>query len=140
MDFEIFPGTNPFQSQSKAKTAAFVARSNRSYPGLNFFSAEDQRLFEALARGEFNLRGFQNKSLRAHRGEKSSGQVSRLLQRLRLHGLVKKVGHTYRYYLTVFGKQVIASGLKLKNLFLIPQLALAAINIRRFALTEQYCR
>lgn len=102
------------------------ARENdRSYPGLNFFSAEDQALIEALARGEFNLRGLQNKTLRAHLDEKTSGQVSRLLKRLRLHGLVKKVGHTYRYYLTVFGKQVIASGLKLKNLVLIPQLALA---------------
>jgi len=48
------------------------------------------------------------------------------LKRLRLHGLVKKVGHTYRYYLTLLGKQVIASGLKLKNMVLIPQLALAA--------------
>ena len=70
---------------------------------------------ETLARGEFNLRGLQNKNLRAHLGKKTSGQVSRLLKRLRLHGLVKKVGHTYRYYLTLLGKQVIASGLKLKN-------------------------
>jgi hypothetical protein len=42
-----------------------------------------------------------------------------------LHGLVKKVGHTYRYYLTLLGKHIIASGLKLKNLVLIPDLALA---------------
>ena len=80
---------------------------------------------ETLARGEFNLRGFQNKSLRAHLSEKTRGQVSRLLKRLRLHGLVKKVGHTYRYYLTLSGKHIIASGLKLKNLVLIPDLALA---------------
>ncbi len=103
-----------------------VRENERSYPGLNFFSAQDQTLIETLARGEFNLRGLQNKSLRAHLGKKTSGQVSRLLKRLRLHGLVKKVGHTYRYYLTLLGKQVIASGLKLKNMVLIPQLALGA--------------
>ena len=103
-----------------------VRENERSYPGLNFFSAQDQILIETLARGEFNLRGLQNKSLRVHLGKKTSGQVSRLLKRLRLHGLVKKVGHTYRYYLTLLGKQVIASGLKLKNMVLIPQLALAA--------------
>jgi hypothetical protein len=101
---------------------------DRSYPGLNFFSAADQQLIETLARGEFNLRGFQNKSLRAHLREKTSGQVSRLLKGLRLHGIVKKVGHTYRYYLTPLGKQTIAAGLKLKNLVLIPQLALAPVR------------
>jgi len=103
-----------------------VRENERSYPGLNFFSVQDQILIETLARGEFNLRGLQNKSLRAHLGKKTSGQVSRLLKRLRLHGLVKKVGHTYHYYLTLLGKQVIASGLKLKNMVLIPQLALGA--------------
>jgi len=108
------------------KVSEPVRENERSYRGLNFFSAQDQTLIETLARGEFNLRGFQNKSLRALLSEKTSGQVSRLLKRLRLHGLVKKVGHTYRYYLTVFGKQVIASGLKLKNLVLIPDLARAS--------------
>jgi len=106
------------------KVSEPVRENERSYPGLNFFSAQDQTLIETLARGEFNLRGLQNKSLRAHLGKKTSGQVSRLLKRLRLHGLVKKVGHTYRYYLTLLGKQVITTGLKLKNLVLIPQLAL----------------
>jgi hypothetical protein len=97
----------------------------RSYPGLNFFSAADHQLIETLARGEFNLRGFQNQSLRAHLRQKTSGQISRLLKRLRLHGMVKKVGHTYRYYLTMLGKQIIATGLKLRNLVIIPQLAVA---------------
>jgi len=107
------------------KVSEPVREKERSYRGLNFFSAADQTLIEALARGEFHLRGLQNKTLRSHLGEPTSGQVSRLLKRLRLHGLVKKVGHTYRYYLTGFGKRVIASGLKLKNLVLIPHLALA---------------
>ena len=118
---------DPTAGIDRLRKVSEPARENqRSYRGLNFFSAEDQTLIEALARGEFNLRGLQNKTLRAHRGEKTSGQVSRLLKRLRLHGLVKKVGHAYRYYLTVFGKQVIASGLKLKNLVLIPDLARAS--------------
>jgi hypothetical protein len=106
------------------KVSEPVCENDRCYRGLNFFPAQDQTLIEALARGEFNLHGLQNKMLRRHRGEKTSGPVSRLLKRLRLHGLVKKIGHSYRYYLTVLGKQVIASGLKLKNLVLIPQLAL----------------
>ena len=46
--------------------------------------------------------------------------MSRLLKRLRVHGLIKKVGHTYKYYLTRFGKAVMTTGLKLRELVIIP--------------------
>lgn len=105
-----------------------VIDNERSYPGFNFFDDDDQKLFETIARGEFNISGFQNKHLRHHLGEKTGAQVSRILKRLRLHGLVKKIGHTYKYYLTKLGRQVIAAGLKLKHLFLIPELAAAMKN------------
>ena len=48
------------------------------------------------------------------------------MKRLRTHGLIKKIGKTYKYYLTALGKQVIALGLKLKNLYIIPALSEAA--------------
>ncbi len=105
------------------KVTETLRENERSYPGFNFFAAEDQRLFETLARGEFNLHGLQNKTLRRHLPEKTPGQISRLLKRLRLHGLIKRVARSYRYYLTHFGKHVIAAGLKLKQFVLIPQLA-----------------
>lgn len=105
------------------KVSETLRENERSYPGFNFFSAEDQRLFETLARGEFNLHGLQNKQLRQYLPEKTSAQTSRLLKRLRLHGFIKKVAGSYRYYLTAFGKYVIVTGLKLKHLVLIPQLA-----------------
>jgi len=105
------------------KVSEPVCENDHTYRGFNFFSAEDQQLFEALARGEFNLRGLQNKTLRPHWPEKTSAQVSRLLKRLRVHGLLKRVGRTYRYYLTQFGKHIVATGLKLKELVLIPELA-----------------
>jgi len=38
------------------------------------------------------------------------------MKRLRIHGMTKKIGRTYKYYLTGLGKQVIALGLKLKPL------------------------
>jgi predicted MarR family transcription regulator len=47
-----------------------------------------------------------------------------LLKRLRTHGLVKKAGHTYNYYVTAFGKEVVATALKLRELVIIPQLLL----------------
>jgi hypothetical protein len=100
-----------------------VVEQDRSYKGLNFFAPEDEALLETLARGEFGLRGFQSKDLRRHLPAKTSGQISRTLKRLRVHGIVKKVGRTYRYYLTSVGRRVILAGLKFKELFLIPALA-----------------
>lgn len=102
-----------------------VEDNDRSFPGFNFFDPDDQLLFQAIARGEYNISGFQNKSLRNHLSVKTSAQMSRLLKRLRLHGLIKKVGRTYKYYMTAFGKHVVATGLKLRELVIIPQLALS---------------
>jgi hypothetical protein len=99
-----------------------VVEEDRSYKGLNFFDEADQAMLETLAHGEFSLRGFQSKDLRSFFPDKSGGQISRMLKRLRVHGLVKKVGTTYRYYLTKLGRQVILAGLTLKELYLIPQL------------------
>lgn len=115
---------DPTAGVSRLQKVTETLRENeRSYPGFNFFAAEDQKVFQALARGEFNLHGLQNKTLRRHLPEKSSGQISRLLKRLRLHGFLKKVSRSYRYYLTPLGKHLIATGLKLQQLVLIPQLA-----------------
>jgi len=104
-----------------------IVKNERSYKGFNFFSGDDQNLFEIISRGEFNISGFQNKNIRKHFGEKNSGQISRILKRLHIHGLIKKIGHTYKYYLTKFGQQVIFMGLKLKELIVIPGLAIQAL-------------
>ena len=83
-------------------------------------------MLEVIARGEFNISGFQNKRLRQFLPEMNSGQVSRLLKRLRVHGLIKKASRCYKYYLTAVGQQVISLGLRLKNLVIIPELATPA--------------
>jgi hypothetical protein len=35
----------------------------------------------------------------------------------------KRIGHTYKYYVTAFGESVLLAGLKVKELALIPDLA-----------------
>jgi hypothetical protein len=100
-----------------------VVSEDRRYKGFNFFAEEDQKLLTVIARGEFNIKGFYNRSLRHFFSDKSTEEISRILKRLRLHGLIKKVGCTYKYYLTATGKQVITLGLRLKELFVVPSLA-----------------
>ena len=103
-----------------------VVENNRPYKGFNFFDDDDQRILEAVAAGEFNISGFQNKDLRTKLSEKTSGQVSRILKRLHMHGLIKKIAHSYKYYISKLGRQVILLGMKLKELVIIPELAKAA--------------
>jgi DNA-binding HxlR family transcriptional regulator len=76
-----------------------------------------------LLRGEFTISGFTNKALRTLLPEQTSAQVSRLLKRLRVHKLIKKIGHRYKYYLTNLGRQVATTALKLRELYVIPTLA-----------------
>src|SRR5262249_21730319 len=95
----------------------------RSYRGFNFFSEQDVHLFQTIVRGEHTLRGFRNTDLRKHLPGRSPGQVSRMLKRLWTHDLIKKVGRTYKYYITDLGRTVITMGLKLKELVVIPELA-----------------
>ncbi len=63
------------------------------------------------------------KNLRAWLADKTSGQVSRLLKRLRVHGLIKKVGNRYKYYLTELGRQIATMTLKIRETCVIPTLA-----------------
>ena len=68
-----------------------------------------------------SFRGF-NSDLRAHIRGLSTSRSSYLLKRLRTHGLIKKVGHRYKYYLTQFGRRVLAATLKLREYVVIPSL------------------
>jgi hypothetical protein len=110
-----------------SKLSSSVQEGPHSYRGFNFFDDDDQTIFEILCRGEFFISGFRNRSLRKDLPGHSRAQVSRLLKRLRLHGLVKKVGKTYKYYLTELGRHVAVAGLTLKTMFLIPEFASAAL-------------
>lgn len=107
------------------KLSQTVEQEGRRYAGFNLFDPGDETLLCSTLRGEFNISGLQNKTLRSHLPDRNSGQVSRLLKRLRTHGLIKKVGRTYKYYVTTFGKDVVATALKLRNLVIIPELAAA---------------
>ena len=107
------------------KVTETLTEHGRTYKGFNFFAEADERLFETILRGEHTITGLRNHDLQRHLPDQSSGCISRCLKRLRVHGLIKRIGHTYKYYVTDLGRRVILTGLKLKELFLIPALAQA---------------
>jgi hypothetical protein len=105
------------------KISRSVRENGRNYRGFNFFDRDDVKLLLAISRGEFTIHGFQNKHIKKYFSDKSCAQLSRLLKRLRLHGLIKRVGRTYKYYLTSLGKRVIAAALRIKEFVVIPNLS-----------------
>lgn len=107
------------------KISAPATDGSRSYKGFNFFSSADHRLLLALARGEHCITGFRHADLKRRLPVQGPHQISRHIKRLRVHGLIKRVGHRYKYYLTELGRRVVVTGLKLKHLFVLPQLAVS---------------
>ena len=111
------------------KLAETKIENQHHHKGFNLFSEEDTCLFRSLLQGEFFISGFTNKQLRSkYLSDKSASQVTRLLKRLRVHGVIKKVGKHYKYYLTDFGRETAAMALKLREMVVIPQLAFALVS------------
>jgi hypothetical protein len=99
-----------------ASTSQSLARDGRRYRGLNLLSERDGRVLKAINRGEHAIRGLRNRDLReilfgneattpAER-RRQSGQVTRQLQLLRAHGLLKKVPKSHRYQVTARGREL----------------------------------
>jgi hypothetical protein len=125
--------------QSVAEVAQGVCRprvkEGRRYRAINPWAPQDAQMLEVINRGEWTLSGFRNRDLRAalypgrpDAGQlrRQSGQVTRALARLRAHGIIKKVGGTYRYQLTTQGRQIITALLAARQANVDKLMALAA--------------
>jgi len=104
------------------KLASPAKDNHRSFRGFNLFQQQDFQLFLTLARGEWSISGFRAADLRAFMPRLSCSRSSYLLKRLRTHGLIKKVGHRYKYYLTKLGRHVLAASLKIREYVVLPAL------------------
>lgn len=97
----------------------------RSCRGFNLFLKEDYTVLQAILHGEFYISGLSNRRIRKLMPDKTSAQTARILKRLRLHGLIKKVGKTYKYYVTQLGQRLLLVALKIREHIIIPTLAKA---------------
>ena len=105
------------------KVAGPARHKDRTVSGFNLLRLEDLRLLWTILRGEFKLSGLRNRDLREALGGRTSSQISRLLLRMRKHGLIKKIGGTHKYYVTRFGERVLLAAMQLREFVLIPSLA-----------------
>jgi len=97
----------------------------RSWRGFNLFLSADLQGILAVLAGEHQISGLTSRRLQRLLPHWTRSQIGRLLRRLRLHGLIKKVGKTYKYYATAFGQRLLLAALKLKEHLLLPTLSAA---------------
>lgn len=85
---------------------------------LNPFGAQDAQLLAAINRGEWALKGFRNREIRAllfarpkNNQEKrsQSAKVTRRLAMLHAHGLISKVQRTHRWQLSDRGRRIVTA-------------------------------
>ena len=98
---------------------------DRSYRGVNFFQSNDLSFLLAIMRGEYQISGFTNRSLQPHLAGWNSQKIGRVLKRFRVLRLIKRVGRTYKYYLSSMGKKVLVAALQLKERVILPTMAIA---------------
>jgi hypothetical protein len=77
----------------------------------------------AILRGEYQIAGFTNRALQAHLAGWNSQKIGRVLKRFRVLRLIKRVGRTYKYYLSSLGKKVLVAALQLKERVILPTMA-----------------
>jgi hypothetical protein len=91
---------------------------------VNFFLHDDLSFMLSILRGEYQIAGFSNRALQSHLTGWSPQKIGRVLKRFRVLRLIKRVGRTYKYYLSSLGKKVIVAALQLKERIILPTMAI----------------
>lgn len=96
-----------------------IVRQGKRFRALRPWEANDLNLIQAVSRGEFLITGFRNRDIARilfpdsatspQQRNRASAAVSYRLRILRAHGLIVKVQHTQRYFVTKKGRLIIAA-------------------------------
>jgi hypothetical protein len=100
-----------------------VAYHGRKRRGLNLMHADEQKLFLAILDGANRLNGFRNRDIlnalyapakSPDERRRQTQRVSRQLQLLRAHGLIRKVSNAQRYQITQKGEGVMSAAVRIR--------------------------
>lgn len=94
------------------KVSMKIEVNNRNYSGFNLLREDTLCLFKEIASGKYIINGFTNKMIRKelykdYDSKKIINKVTRLLAKLKVHGIIKKVTKKNKYYLTSNGRKLI---------------------------------
>lgn len=96
------------------KISSSIEVNDRKYTGFNILEKETLKLFTIISSGEYLINGFSNKLIREKYfskeiTKKDINKLTRLLSKLKAHGIIKKVARKNKYYLTTNGRKIINS-------------------------------
>jgi hypothetical protein len=108
----------------------------KRYGKFNPVSEADAAVFAAALAGEHILNGFRSRDLAAclygstpacpAQARRRCGRISRLIAKLRAHGLVAKVARSYIYRVTSLGHQVMVAALRYRHVHFVQAFLAAA--------------
>ena len=96
------------------KISSSIEVNDRKYTGFNILEKDTLKLFAIISSGEYLINGFSNKLIREKYfskeiTKKDINKLTRLLSKLKAHGIIKKVARKNKYYLTTNGRKIINS-------------------------------
>ena len=96
------------------KISSSITINDRKYTGFNILEKDTLNLFSIISSGEYLINGFSNKLIREKYftkeiTKKDINKLTRLLSKLKAHGIIKKVARKNKYYLTTNGRKIINS-------------------------------
>ena len=96
------------------KISSSIIVNKRKYTGFNILEKDTLNLFSIISSGEYLINGFSNKLIREKYfkeeiTKKDINKLTRLLSKLKAHGIIKKVARKNKYYLTTNGRKIINS-------------------------------
>jgi hypothetical protein len=114
-----------------ALTQPVISTAGTRTAGMPLTSPRAQALLSALCAFRLLPNGFTNRDLRSHLAPllgldpeaMTSGQLSYDLRRLRIHGLIQRIPHSFRYHVTTAGIRQARFLTRLTQQLLIPGLA-----------------
>jgi len=114
-----------------ALTQPVISPAGTRTAGMPITSSRVQALLAALCVFRLLPNGFTNRDLRTHLAPllgltpeaMTSGQITYDLRRLRIHGLIRRIPHSFRYQVTLAGLRQALFLTRLAQRFLIPGLA-----------------
>ena len=91
----------------------------KTFTGFNVWEKDTLALFRAISDGKYLLSGFTNKTIcqvlfsSSSKDKKARNKLTRLLKKLRVHGLIRKIPHSHRYQISNKGRRIICSLLEM---------------------------
>ncbi len=108
---EINLGNVPLKSIEKVSSRLEI--DGRIYSGFNILNEETLNVFSVIANAKYLINGFTNKSIRKEifndNSKTTINKTTRLLSKLKAHGIIKKVAKKNKYYLTTEGRKILNS-------------------------------